>query len=69
MLEGNKKLHVNATGIPFQRDEAHFSKASSRSSIDELAEEGEITIARPRGVQLLAWEDLEGKKIETNSFA
>lgn len=56
-------MHINATGVPFQRDEAHFSEAQY---FDELAD-GEVTIAQPRGVQLPAWEDLEGNKAETNS--
>lgn len=61
-----KKVHINATGVPFQRDEAHFSEAHY---FDELAEEGEVTITHPRGVQLLAWEDLKDKKTKTNSSA
>lgn len=61
-----KKVHINATGIPFQRDEAHFSEARY---FDELAEDGEVIIAQPRGVQLPAWEDLEDNKAEINSSA
>lgn len=59
-------MHINVTGVPFQRDGAHISEAQY---FDELAEEGEVAIAHPRGVQLPVWEDLEGKKIKTNSSA
>lgn len=33
---------------------------------DELAEEGEVPISQPRGIPLLAWEDLEGNKNKAN---
>lgn len=56
-------MHINTIGVPFQRDEAHFSEAQY---FDELAEEGEVTIAQLRGVVLPAWEDLEGNRTKTN---
>lgn len=46
--------------------EAHFSEAQY---FDELTEEGEVTIAQPRGVLLPAWEDLEGKRSNANHSA
>lgn len=61
-----KNVYINATGIPFQRDEAHFSEAQY---FDEPAEEGEVIIVQPRGVLLPAWEDLEGNKMKTNPSA
>lgn len=56
-------MHINAIGVPFQRDDAHFSEAQY---FDELAEEGEVIIAQPRRVLLPAWEDLEDNRIKTN---
>lgn len=61
-----KKVLINATNIPFTRDEAQFSEAQY---FDELAEDGEAIIVRPRGVQLSAWEDLEGNEPKYNSSA
>lgn len=50
-------------GVPFQSDEAHFSEVQY---FDELAEEGEVIIAQPRGIPLPAWEDLESNKNKAN---
>lgn len=36
---------------------------------DELTEEGEVTIAQPRGVTLAALEDLKGNRANTNHSA
>lgn len=42
---------------------------SPRHSFDELAEEGEVTIAQPQGIPLHAWEDLEGNKADLDHSA
>lgn len=47
------------TESPLQKNEAHFSEAAY---FDELADEGEVAAPRPRGVQPLMWEDLEGQE-------
>lgn len=51
-----KKVHINATRLPFQRNESHSSKAQY---FQKLVEEREVTIAQPREIPLSAWEDLE----------
>lgn len=54
-----KRVHINATESLLQRDEAHFSKTAY---FDELVEDGEVTPARPQGVPLPMWEELEGEE-------
>lgn len=39
-------MHVNATKSAFKRDEAYNSEVAY---FDELAEDGEVTPARPQG--------------------
>lgn len=51
-----KRVHVNVKESLFQRDDAHFSEAAY---FDELAKDGEATLARPRGFPLPIWEDLD----------
>lgn len=46
-----KKIHVNASECPFQQERVHFLEATF---FEELAENGEVALARPRGVPLPA---------------
>lgn len=50
---------------PFQENKAYFLEASY---FDELPEEREVAIARPRGIPLSAWEDLDGNKPDPGNF-
>lgn len=61
-----RRIHISVIESSFQRDEAHFFEAQY---FVELAEEGEIAIARPRGVPLLAWEDFEGNEPDPDNCA
>lgn len=56
ILKG-KRVHINATRSPFQRDKVNFLEAAY---FDELTEEGEVTPARPCGVPMSIQEDLKG---------
>lgn len=48
-------------------DEVHFSEAAY---FDELAEDGEVAPARPRGTPLPKWEDLEEEepRVDNSDF-
>lgn len=52
-----KRVHINATESPFQRDKAYFLEAIY---FDELAEAREAAPSRSKGVRFSRWEDLEG---------
>lgn len=56
--------YVNATESPFKRDEAHFSEATAY--FDELAKDGEVPPAKPRGAYM---GDLEGQGTRQDNFA
>lgn len=55
-----KRVHINATESPFQRDEAHFLEATY---FDELAEDNEAVPSKPKGVPLPRWEGFEGGEL------
>lgn len=55
-LQIGKKVIVNASNSPFQKDEAILSKVAL---FDELAEDKEVTPALPRGIPLPEWEALD----------
>lgn len=60
-----KRVYLNVIESPFQKDEAHFSEATY---FYELPEDGIVALARPWGVPLSMWEDLEGQKYRSDNF-
>lgn len=54
-----KIVHVNIFECPFQKDK---SNPQRQLFFYELNEDGEVVTARPRGVPLLKWVDLEEQK-------
>lgn len=61
-----KRFHINATGSPFQKDEAHFLEVAY---FDELVEDGEVTPSKPQGTPMPDWEDLDEGKTRIDNFA
>lgn len=60
------QVHINAIGLSFEKDEVHLSEVQL---FEKLAEEGEVAVARPRGIPLLAWEDLERNEADPDHSA
>lgn len=61
-----RQVHINATGLSFQRDEEHFPEAHY---YDELAEEEDVVIVLLQGIPLPAWEDFKGNESHPDHFA
>lgn len=60
-----KRVHINAIGSPFQRDETHFLEATY---CDELAEWWSHSFPTSRN-PLSKWEDLDGGKPRVDNSA
>lgn len=59
------RIYVKAIESPFQRDETHILETAF---FYKLAKDGEVAFSRPRGIPLLARDDLEGQEPKSNNF-